>query len=388
MHMNRPPISPTYESASDKSNTFGLFLLESLSLIYLNTGRLERARQTGQLQVQGAIRSMLPLMQYWGVWFLGMVDYHQNQLESAAQHFTQIFEHRYVAQISPYRDAVAGLALLHQMHGESAEAWKMVESISQFDLEQSGSEDQRTHSLRARLMLMQGDLEGAGKWVDAFTDPPPDMALLWLEEPQITRARILLARGADADLQSAQQVLDTLEEITKRTHNMRHGLEVEVLRALLLDARGEPGAADTVLKQALELAQPGGFIRVFVDQGKSMRAMLRRFEKQGHSVEAVGRILAAFPGGDERLASNTGPATPGRQPSVVGLALAEPLTPRELEVLTLLRGPSSIKEIALQLHISYATAKRHTINIYGKLGANQRWKAVDRAEELDILPPR
>ena len=68
------------------------------------------------------------------------------------------------------------------------------------------------------------------------------------------------------------------------------------------------------------------------------------------------------------------------------MPLIVPLTPRELEVLHLLRGPLSIKEIALKLGISYATTKRHTINIYGKLGVNQRWSAVARAEELQIFP--
>ena len=93
----------------------------------------------------------------------------------------------------------------------------MVELISQFDLEQSGREDNRTRSLRARLLLMQGDLEGAGYWVDSFTDPPPDQPLLWLEEPQVTRARILLARGGEADLRLALQILDALDEIVERT---------------------------------------------------------------------------------------------------------------------------------------------------------------------------
>jgi hypothetical protein len=143
-----------------------------------------------------------------------------------------------------------------------------LEAISQYDLEQSGSEDEHTRSLRARLMLLRGDLEGAGAWVDSFTNPPPDMAFVWLEEPQLTRARILLARGSDADLQSARQVLDTLEEITRRTHNTAHELEVQVLRALMLDARGENGAADSVLEQA-EMARVvySGFRR----PGKPMR---------------------------------------------------------------------------------------------------------------------
>jgi len=264
----------------------------------------------------------------------------------------------------------------------------MVESISQFDLEQRGSEDLRTRSLRARLLLIQGDLEGAIRWANTFTDPPPDLALVWLEEPQVTRARILIASGEEANLRAAQQILDVLDEITGRTHNTHYKIEILALRALALDAQGETSAAEEFLKQAVGLARPGGFIRVFVDLGKPMQALLRRLTKQDDLVDAVGCILAAFPAEysppeeDDHLSDK---ASPARQPSPGKALLAEPLTPRELEVLHLLRGPSSIKEIALQLHISYATAKRHTINIYAKLGVNQRWNAVARAEELHLL---
>ena len=57
------------------------------------------------------------LMKLWGEWFLGMVCYHRNELEAAEQYFTHIFENRFIAQVSPYRDAVAGLALIHQSRG-------------------------------------------------------------------------------------------------------------------------------------------------------------------------------------------------------------------------------------------------------------------------------
>ena len=73
---------------------------------------------------------------------------------------------------------------------------------------------------------------------------------------------------------------------------------------------------------------------------------------------------------------------PARHSAFAVSALAEPLTPRELEVLSLLREPVSNKEIAQKLNVTYATTKRHTINIYGKLGVNQRWDAVARAIEL------
>jgi LuxR family maltose regulon positive regulatory protein len=370
-----------YESYGDKTGTYILFILESLGFNYLNTGQFERARQTAQLQVQGAIRSGLPLMEFWGDWFLGVVCYQRNELEAAEQHFTRIFKNRYTAQISPYRDAVAGLAMIHQIRGEYSEAWQMVESISQFDLELKGSEDNRTRSLRARLKLLQGDLENAGNWVDMFTEPPPDQALLWLEEPQVTRARVLLARGTETDLQSALQILNVLNEITERTFNARFKTEILTLRALTLDARGKTEEANTALKQAVDLARLGGLIRVFVDPGNPMQELLRRLAGQDHSDETINRILAAFPENEKNLVK-------GRFPAPDISPLAEPLTPRELEILTLLRGPLSLKEIALHLNISHATVKRHIANIYDKLGVNQRWKAVARAEELNILPPR
>jgi LuxR family maltose regulon positive regulatory protein len=209
----------------------------------------------------------------------------------------------------------------------------------------------------------------------------------------VTRARILVTRGRDSDLSLVRSILDVLYEIIERTHNTRYKIEILALRALALDAVaqravGETSAADAELKQAVALAMLGGFIRVFVDLGKPMQAMLRRLAQQGHSVETIGRILAAFPNEDINLVSGASPAQSRRQPSSANSTLVEPLTPRELEVLTLLRGPSSIKEIACQLNISYATAKRHTINLYAKLGVNRRWDAMATAEELNLLPPR
>ena len=230
---------------------------------------------------------------------------------------------------------------------------------------------------------MQGDLVKAGRWVDTYaTDPPPDQPLMWLEEPQVTRVRVLVARGTETDLHLAMQILEVLDEIVDRTHNLRYKIEVLALRALALDARAETGEAHTVLKQAIDLARVGGFIRVFADLGKPMQRILLRLVDQGLLVETIDPILAAFPENENNLVHSP------RYPSPANLSLIEPLTSRELEVLALLRGPLSIKEIAQKLNISHATAKDHTINLYGKLGVNRRWDAVARAEELNILPPR
>ncbi len=377
-----------YESSADKTDTYALIVMQSLCFIYLFTGQLEQTRQVAKLLVQAATSSGIAYIKNIGQWYLGVVCYQRNELETAAQHFAEIIENRLTTQVTYYRDAVAGLALIHLILGRSTEAWEMVELIGQFDLEQNGSEDTRTGSLRARLLLLQEGLEDAGRWVDTFTDLPPDRPILYLEEPQVTRVHVLVARGGDTDLHLAIQILNVLDEIADRTHNLRYKIELLALRALALDAKGETDQASAMLKQGLDLARPGGFIRVFVDLGVPMQAMLRRLASQGHLVETIHRILVAFPEDEREMAGSESLAPVAPRQDLVISPLAEPLTRRELEVLALLRGPSSTKEIAQILHISYATAKDHTIRIYGKLGVNRRWDAVAKAEELSILPPR
>jgi LuxR family maltose regulon positive regulatory protein len=378
-------LKDEYEAYSDKGDTFGLFVLETLGFNYLNTGQLEQARQIGQMLRQNSIRSNMPLMQHWAEWILGLVCYLRNELEDAAEYFSQIFEARYNAQISPFRDAVAGLALIHQIKGERAEAWRMLEAISQFDMEQSGSEDNRTRSLRARLMLMQGDLEGARQWAGSFTGPPPDQAFMWLEEPQVTRARILVAEDARTHLQ-APRVLDVLEEITQRTFNTRFKVEILALHALSLNTQGETGEASAVLKRALDLARAGRMIRVFIDLGQPMQDLLHGLANQGHYADMANRIRAASEGEYQDQNSQDSATQPRNSAAQANSALAEPLTPRELDVLRLLQGPASNKEITQELCISYATVKSHTISIYGKLSVNNRKDAVARAKELKLLP--
>jgi LuxR family maltose regulon positive regulatory protein len=186
----------------------------------------------------------------------------------------------------------------------------------------------------------------------------------------------------------ALQLLNALNQLADRTHTTRHKVELLALRAVALDAMGDSEQAEGELEQALQLARPGGFVRAFVDLGQRMSAVLSRLEAQGRNVEATRRMLAEFHSGDVATGEGlkTADATP--HPALVSEPLVEPLTRRELEVLAFLQLPLSIQEVALKLNVSYATAKRHTINIYGKLGVNGRWAAVARAEELNILPPR
>jgi LuxR family maltose regulon positive regulatory protein len=163
-------------------------------------------------------------------------------------------------------------------------------------------------------------------------------------------------------------------------------VEILVLRALSRQALAAiPGSSRELadlafasLREALEQGEVEGYLRVFLDEGEPMRAMLHQAALRGIAPRYVGSLLAAF-GRGESLA-------PTGAPSVDGLV--EPLSPREMDVLRLLAKGLTNPEIAQQLFVSLPTVKSHTSSIYGKLGVHSRQEAVARASELGILPTR
>ncbi|MEO0561759.1 MAG: LuxR C-terminal-related transcriptional regulator, partial [Chloroflexota bacterium] len=124
-------------------------------------------------------------------------------------------------------------------------------------------------------------------------------------------------------------------------------------------------------EQALILAEPEGYVRVFADEGVSMAALLRNAIKQGITPDYAHRLLANIDGSSTQTATT--------QP------LIEPLSERELDVLRLLRGDLSGPEIARELVISLNTFRTHSKNIYSKLAINSRRAAVRRAIEINLI---
>ncbi len=118
--------------------------------------------------------------------------------------------------------------------------------------------------------------------------------------------------------------------------------------------------------------------------GRGQVAVQGHLAVQGGALETIRRIVAAFPGPSQQTETSNSAS----ESRAANAALVEPLSRRELEVLALLREHLTNQEIAKQLCLSTTTVKRHTVNLYGKLGVNSRREAVFKAESLKILPPR
>lgn len=193
-----------------------------------------------------------------------------------------------------------------------------------------------------------------------------DPSRLW-EAP--AAAHLLFAAGRIE--QAARLLAPLLEAVEQRGFN-RQVVEVLVLRAILSSSKGDRGEAMIALVRALLLAEPEGYIRIFVDEGPAMRELLEQARTRGIAHGYVNRLLAAF-------------GAEPRQGSPVAAPLVEPLSGRELEVLQLVAAGLSSREIADRLVITPGTAKNHVKSIYGKLAVHSRVQAVQRARELGLL---
>jgi LuxR family maltose regulon positive regulatory protein len=212
------------------------------------------------------------------------------------------------------------------------------------------------------------------------------------EFAHITLARLLLARArrdsADDALREAIDLLERLHAAAEAGERTGSVIEILALLAPAHQLQGDLSAALAALTRALMLAAPEGYVRIFVDEGPDMAALLQvqSAKRKGHidSLQPYrDTLLAAF---QQRHDANAIGAQPVLRSALErSNALAEPLSERERAVLRLLRSELSGPEIARELFISLNTLRTHTKNIYAKLGVNNRRAAVRRAEELDLL---
>jgi LuxR family maltose regulon positive regulatory protein len=235
------------------------------------------------------------------------------------------------------------------------------------------------------LNLALGDFDTAARWADEYAAARSRLdgrsgQMADLQDTLLARIRLWQGRIDEAE--------HLLAEILREAEAAGRGwtaLQVRLLRSLTLQARGQSIQAMEEFEHALALAEPEGYVRLFVDEGQPVRLLLQRMSasREGGGMKAyVRRLLDAF--GTEQAPLHPSSFTPPPS-SLIPHPLIEPLSARELEVLRLLAEGRSNQAIAEVLFISVGTVKSHTNHILGKLNANNRTEAVAHARALGLL---
>jgi LuxR family maltose regulon positive regulatory protein len=296
------------------------------------------------------------------------------------------------------RDVQQGLELSREIHNTEAEAygWLALAHIRQAQGHRVEADQhirravelirQRNVSLEiahvmvqaARLWLQQGKLDEVRAWAAQVTDKPPAVLTPTEMSEAIMKTRLQLAEGQVGE---ASTRLKQLASVAQANDQIDALIDMLIGQAVIAWLSGHGPAAYEALQGALAYAEPGGYVRRFVDEGAPLQALLPKFleaRRHGHlpaeprvSLNYLSRLLAAFE------------ATPS-SPALIEAAV-EPLSDREVEILRLIAANRSNQEIAQELVLSVSTVKWHITNLFGKLQARNRLEAVNRARELNLL---
>ena len=343
--------------------------------IRLVQGRLGEAMRTYDQALQRASEQDGPVLRGTADMYVGMSEVHRERgdLQAATQQLLrsqELGEYNGLPQ-NPYRWRVA-MARIRQAEGDLGGALDLLNEAERLYVGDFFPNVRPVPALTARVWIAQGRLGEVLGWArEQGLSVDDDLSYL-REFEHITLARALLAQYQDErSLHRAALLLERLllaAEVGERTGRV---IEILVLQALTHQRLGDIPAALACLERAVMLAEPEGYVRVFIDEGPPMASLLRALAKQGTSGNYARRLLAAV--------GETGPDGAVKQ------ALIEPLSERELDVLRLLGTELDGPAIARELMVSLNTVRTHTKHIYAKLAVTNRRAAVRRARELGLL---
>jgi LuxR family maltose regulon positive regulatory protein len=320
---------------------------------------------------------------------LGSVLYQWNDLDGAASQIRRSVE---LLELGADQGILGGyrlLAYLYQAEEEYQVAYELLGKINsirdQFPLRRMNSLLEpglqqlrillsRVHPEMAHLMTdVAGAVEVMGyQSVDKLDFSSADYAN---EHKYSDLARGLIALGRATE---AVPLLASLIEGAEAMGRLGDKIRYLVLKSIAHHDFEDASTALVSLQEALLLAEPEGYVRLFVDQGRPMAELLQTARSKNLDPVYADKLLATFPDDIRRAAEN-------HLADNISRSLAEPLSERELEVLLLMAEGYKYKEIAEQLVISLNTVRHHTRNVYSKLNVNNRTQAIGRASELNLL---
>ena len=374
-----------FKSAPKGSGVYQTRLLAGMAFVNLLNGDLELAHDCGQQTIAVAVRSKLPYGNLWGEFISGIASFCAGRFRQTSDIFSHCVDRAYAFEFRAASDAYTGVALCHQFNGDAASAEKfMAEGITYAEGVRDPEAIAIVASARARLQLLQGNAKAALRWARTESgEANPIEMLFWIEIPEMTRLRVLIAAGTKTEREKSLGEVVELRAQLEALYMTNQTIQVAVLQALGLAKLGRTNEARTVLIECMELAGETEWIQPFVEAGEPLIGMLESISKTGHHREFIRSVLAAY---DQYVAAasrgtDTGVAAP-HVPDHVGLT---ELTNRELDILELLAHRLQNKQIGARLNISTHTVKDHLKHVYQKLEVSNRRDAVAKATRTGLL---
>jgi LuxR family maltose regulon positive regulatory protein len=371
-----------------------LFVLRQLGEQQAIQGQLRFAAGVYQQALDLATARQIQALPVVGTAYVGMGEllYEWNDLDGATCQLMQGIEHGQRGGMPEILlSGYMTLAQVKQARGDAPGAMQMCQQALQIARQTNAPRIIAwMAALQARLWLAQGQVAAAVHWAQTSGLTPEDTPNYLLEIDYITLARVLIAR---CDMERALPFLERLLQAAETAERMRSVIEILALQAVAYQMCGNPAAALATLERALILAEPEGFVRMFIDLGEPIERLLHQWAETRsqeavdvpHSVTSyVSRLIKACSPGQSGTAVTRKEPRPEQNPGQV----PEPptlLSQREHEVLYLIASGKSNQEIARELVVAMSTVKKHINNIYTKLEVHSRTQALARARALHLL---
>jgi LuxR family transcriptional regulator, maltose regulon positive regulatory protein len=297
---------------------------------------------------------------------LARIFYQWNDLEAAEQHGRECLRlTQQMESVDTFVSYAVFLARLRTAQGDTPAGVAVLAEAEAFVRRHNfGFRMPDIAGAQALTALRLGDLPAAGRLAATHALP-------------ISAARVHLAAG---DPSAALTALEPALHRAEARDWTDERLQALTLQALARHAQGDAAGAGTLVDAALALAEPGGSIRVFLDEGPAMAQLLTAAGARGIRPAYIQKLLAAFDA-ETPAPAGAAPAPPAAPPPPLG----EPLSRRELEILQLVAGGLSNREISERLFLALVTVKGHNQKIFAKLQVQRRTEAVARGRELGLL---
>lgn len=366
-------------SQAQKNTMFSVLTASQMGKIQMRLGNLTEAERIYQDALEASRDTQGNLLPITGEILEGLGELYLelNKLDQATECLLEGIEltkqWRDVAALESY----INLSRVKQVQGEWESAQDAMDKAMDLAIKYDAVDiDDRMVSMwQARLWVARGELDPALQW--ATERDWEDLAELktWEDkgpaEYQLKLRETLVITILNIKQKKYSEALDRIDwqmEIFKRQERTVTMLELMLLKAEALYAMGDLESALAAVDQALELAEPAGYVRSFLDRGRPIKELLARSKPSAYA----SALLSAF-------------EEPNSKHQAVSQPLIEPLSERELDVLRLLITNLTTPEMAEELYIGVNTVRSHIKSIYGKLGVHKRSEAVSSAKELGLL---